>query len=270
MAVDEELGPALEATIGSVESVMGIGQSAQAASDGRQAAIDTITRRMRDNIVVGSLDIDEQQTLQLEADLNRVGMDTSTDVISGDATTRILTSGIDTEAGNVGVLAPVRNYEVLQRMGDEAVDLVRDTDENYLRVVGDLAEKIDESPDLGRAVSKKISTAVSGNEAYKASEFYRKYKKKGLIGAGVVATSIVGYYGYKKYQERSVYNETLEEQPYEDRLNKYSLGESYSMSSGTRLDPMDTTPVVNNLNNRKINHTNMSNGKNDHLFSGAF
>lgn len=74
----------------------------------------------------------------------------------------------------------------------------------------------------------------------------------------------------ERYQESSVYDETLEEQPYEDRLNKYSLGESYSLSGGRRMDPMETTSVVNNLNNRKINHTNMSNGKNDHLFSGAF
>jgi hypothetical protein len=270
LSVDEDLGPALNATIGAVEQQLSPGQAAQAAGDGRQAAVDIITRRLKDDVVIGSLDIDESQTLELEADLNRVGIDTSTDVIGGSRRTRILRSGMETEAGNVGVLAPVRDREVLERMGDEAVDLVRDTDEKYLRVVGDIAERIDESPELGKAVTKKISRAVDGNIVDTVAEIYKNNKKKTVVGLGIAAASAIGYYGYRRYQESSVYDETLEEQPYEDRLNKYSLGESYSLSGGRRMDPMETTSVVNNLNNRKINHTNMSNGKNDHLFSGAF
>ena len=270
LSVDEELGPALKGTIAAVEAKIGPGQTAQAAQDAMQEAINSVTEKMNDGIVIGNLDIDEPQTLELEQDFKRIGIDTSSDVISGSRTSRILTSGIDTDQGSVGVLAPVRDTEVLERMGDEAKQLVKDTDSNYLRVVGDLAERIDESPELGRAVNKKISTSVSGGNLYKAEEFYTKYKKKGLMGLGIAAATAVGYYSYGKRQERSVYDETLEEQPYEDKMNKYSLGESYSLSGPSRLDPMSTTSVVNDLNSRRINHTNMSNGKNDHLFNGAF
>lgn len=262
--VDEEMSRRLSGAVGQIEGAV--------SSTGRDEAVQEVARRMREGIVIGSLDITEDEAMQMAADFKRIGIDTSTDVISGSLSSRILSSNVGevTDQGQrVGVLAPVRNYEVTERLGDEATQLVRDTDERYLASVGHIAERLDESTELAGQVSTKVSKAVNGSESYILSQYYSKYKKQIFTGIGAAAIAAAGYYGYKKYQERSTYDETIEQQPYEDRMNKYSLGEVQSLSSGSRLDPMGTTPLVNDLNNRRINHTNMSNRKNDHLFSGA-
>jgi len=262
LGLDEDLGR-LGEIIGEIEQTKANG------TQGREDALKTIQRRLSDGIAVGNLDLAENEVLEMESALGRQQVDTATDVVSSRVSTRILASDLQDDAGQVGVLAPVRNYEEAQRLGDEASKLILETDAKYLDTVGQLAERLDQSPDLGKRVTKKISSSVDGSDYYKAVEIYQKYKKPGIIGLGIAGVAAAGYYAYRRSQENDLYDETLEQQPYEDRLNKYSLGESFDLSNGSRLNPMSTTSTVNDLNNRRINHTNMSNSKNDHLFSGA-
>jgi hypothetical protein len=95
--------------------------------------------------------------------------------------------------------------------------------------------------------------------------------KAGLIGIGVAAAT-AGYYMNKRRQEVSLYNETLEAQPYEKSRNTYQQNRSAAQFvdvSSTRYDPLNTAGTVGNLDRSKIGHTHMGNRKNDHLFRGV-
>ena len=122
------------------------------------------------------------------------------------------------------------------------------------------------------AVRRKVGRGLTGmgeNKLLNAFDAVRP--KAGLIGIGVAAAT-AGYYMNKRRQEVSLYNETLEAQPYEKSRNTYQQNRSAAQFvdvSSTRYDPLNTAGTVGNLDRSKIGHTHMGNRKNDHLFRGV-
>jgi hypothetical protein len=100
-------------------------------------------------------------------------------------------------------------------------------------------------------------------------EAFQNVKPKlGIAGAGL-AIAGASYYMAKRHREKSLYNETMEIQPYENgrstQYNNDSAAQFIDLSS-RRSDPLKTAGVVGNLDRAKIGHTQMGNSKYDHLY----
>jgi hypothetical protein len=121
-----------------------------------------------------------------------------------------------------------------------------------------------------RDIQKRMSSRRMG-DASSLADFYVSNKTNLKLGAVGLAAAAIGYYSTNKYQERQMYNESFEQQPYErgrqiSSLNDYSR-ETYSFNQN-RSDPLATAGVVGGLDRAKINHTSMNPYKNNHLFGG--
>jgi hypothetical protein len=100
-------------------------------------------------------------------------------------------------------------------------------------------------------------------------ETYRRLKPKigyGALAVGAVAT---GYYLNEKRKENNLYDETLEQQPYEKTgfVSEQNSGFAQINSPiSSRRDPLTTAGVVGNLDRNKIGHTQMGPNKYNHLY----
>ena len=154
-------------------------------------------------------------------------------------------------------------------------DRLSQADSVFAGFLNNIAERMTEiqGGQEGELTSGLLKTLVGKpvDTAFDAADFYRRNKTNLTMGALGLAAAIVGYYGFNKYEERQLYNESFEQQPYEkgrqvSSMNDYA-GAGYSLNS-LRTDPLSTAGVVGNLDRGKINHTSMSPFKNNHLYGG--
>jgi hypothetical protein len=113
----------------------------------------------------------------------------------------------------------------------------------------------------------RVSRSRLGLGANKILDFYIGNKTNiRNAGLGLIAAGI-GYYGYRRYKENQMYDETLEQQPIEyggQRRSSPRLTQSDMASF--RRDPLVTAGVVGNLDRNKIGHTQMGPNKYNHLY----
>jgi len=134
-----------------------------------------------------------------------------------------------------------------------------------------IADRINADAELLTTAIQNIKTGARKQEMSKAVDIYNNIKPRAGLAALGAAAMAGGYYLTRKKEERDLYNETIEQQPYEssiqnDVINSYTS--SISSNPSSRRDPLVTAGVVGNLDRNKIGHTKMGNNKYDHLFGG--
>lgn len=140
-----------------------------------------------------------------------------------------------------------------------------------LSTSNNIAERLNTDADLLATAMQNVKAGARKQEISKAVDIYNNIKPHvGLAALGVAAMA-GGYYLTRKKEERDLYNETLEQQPYQpsvqnDMINSYTS--SMSSNPSSRRDPLVTAGVVGNLDRNKIGHTKMGNNKYDHLYGG--
>lgn len=217
---------------------------------------------MSNGIVFGSLDSDLTDVGALKENLSKLGYDTESD-----AFLRLRASVMDDALGDYVALGPFVDVDAAQisetmndvtaarRQSKQAFNRIGEAvSENQRRVRGSVARGV-----LGRSGGAGIA------------DFYIANKPK--IGFGLLGLAAVGagYYMSKKHRERSLYNETMEQQPYEMGRGVSYMNDSaqeFIRMNSIRKDPLATAGVVGNLDRNKINHTQMGNNKYNHLFGG--
>jgi hypothetical protein len=101
-------------------------------------------------------------------------------------------------------------------------------------------------------------------------QFYRENKKAFAIGAVAVGAALGARHLYKKHTQNELYESTIEEQEPEKFQRSYGAQHALlnAKPRSSSLDPLATAGIVGNMDRSKINHSNMSNSKNNHLFQG--
>jgi hypothetical protein len=98
---------------------------------------------------------------------------------------------------------------------------------------------------------------------------YRRLKPKIGYGALAVGALGAGYYINEKRKENDLYDETIEQQPYEKTnfVSEQNSGFTQINSPiSSRRDPLATAGVVGTLDRNKIGHTQMGPNKYNHLY----
>lgn len=158
----------------------------------------------------------------------------------------------------------------------EGGDLLRRAYETYNATMQRAGEDVTFAKRLQRAFSSKgldkgiFGTRIGRNlRDARVREVYKKVAPKVGIGALAVGALSAGYYIAKKNRKNDLYNQVMEEQPYEERgavsSNNENLRQEYPQNS-TRRDPLVTAGVVGNLDRNKIGHTQMGPNKYNHLY----
>jgi hypothetical protein len=132
-----------------------------------------------------------------------------------------------------------------------------------------VAEELFADKSLLDTARKNLKSGRKQTSVSTAVEMYHAYKGKAGIAALGLTALVGGYYMTKRYKENQLYNETVEQQPYENsRQIDQGLGYARAVSSQSsyRRDPLVTAGVVGNLDRRKIGHTQMGNNKYNHLY----
>lgn len=153
---------------------------------------------------------------------------------------------------------------------------ISEANQRFVDFLNQTAEKIQEiqggqlEGDFSSGLLRRLSSAMP-EEGFSIADFYRGNKRNLRLGAAGLAAAVIGYYGASKYEERQLYNESFEQQPYErgrqvSAMNDYSSS-TYSLNS-PRMDPLVTAGVVGNLDRSKVNHTSMNPFRNNNLFGG--
>ena len=101
-------------------------------------------------------------------------------------------------------------------------------------------------------------------------QFYRENKKAFAIGAVAIGAALGARHLYKKHTQNELYESTIEEQEPEKFQRSYGAQHALlnAKPRSSSLDPLATAGIVGNMDRSKINHSNMSNSKNNHLFQG--
>jgi len=168
-------------------------------------------------------------------------------------------------------------------LGDDTIAVAQFANEDALKIAGQEQDFIDASR-AKMAYQERVAEAIQGNRSAVRNnirrgkiglgknsmlEAFQNVKPKlGIAGAGL-AIAGASYYMAKRHREKSLYNETMEIQPYENgrstQYNNDSAAQFIDLSS-RRSDPLKTAGVVGNLDRAKIGHTQMGNSKYDHLY----
>ena len=92
---------------------------------------------------------------------------------------------------------------------------------------------------------------------------------KGTIGLAALSA---GYYLAKRSRKNQLYDETMEEQEFEQgpmSIQDFnSIDQQLAMQTSSRRDPLVTAGVVGNLDRNKTSHYKMGPGKYNHLYGG--
>lgn len=100
-------------------------------------------------------------------------------------------------------------------------------------------------------------------------EAYKRLKPKIGYGALAVGALGAGYYINEKRKENNLYDETIEQQPYEKTnfVSEQNAGfVQINSPISSRRDPLSTAGVVGTLDRNKIGHTQMGSNKYNHLY----
>jgi hypothetical protein len=98
-----------------------------------------------------------------------------------------------------------------------------------------------------------------------------KIKPKLALGTIAVGAASAGYYLAKKQRLNKMYDQTMQQQPYEDQGMIQQANSSIqqdNQQTSARRDPLVTAGVVGNLDRNKIGHTGMGPNKYNHLYGG--
>ena len=176
----------------------------------------------------------------------------------------------------------------IEEKATETVKLAKDAAKAATEVVDVNGKKVSRAIQSANRIAESLSTTEGGTRVLigrlnrakmgmgpnKMLDFYNFHKPKVGIALGAVALAGIGYYISKKYRERQLYDETLQQQPMEsarqlDPNAQAKLAPPVLSLNSIRRDPLTTAGVVGNLDRAKIGHTKMGPGKDNHLFGGA-
>jgi hypothetical protein len=182
------------------------------------------------------------------------------DVILGSWTARSLRAAGD-EFGEL-ILSPFMQEEASRIAG--VSDQARQADSLARNSLNEISEHLRSSSDLRTRVGRAIDVAGGPEDTSSLARMYRSLRGNFKTGALGLSAAIAGYYASSRYEERSLINETIEQQPYETRA--YNNPRLEQFQSGNRIDPLLTAGIVGSLDRSKIGHHMMGPNKNSHLF----
>lgn len=226
----------------------------------RKDAIDSITRSIDERGI--GIGYQEGPAVQrIKEGFTRMGQDLGSEAYDN------LTMNIigDIEDGlQTGALY---DQKVIAAAGAQSV--LDDANATAVKSANAVAEELFADKKLLTTAIKNLRSGRKQTAVSTAVEMYHAYKGKAGIAALGLTALVGGYYMSKRYKENQLYNETLEQQPYEssrqiDQGISYATG--LSSTSSYRRDPLVTAGVVGNLDRRKIGHTQMGNNKYNHLY----
>jgi hypothetical protein len=123
----------------------------------------------------------------------------------------------------------------------------------------------------GRAAAK---TRVSADAATRAFEIMERYGPAAKRGAAGLVTGAVALALYKRHKRNKQFDESFEQMPTE-RGSNYSIDDQLEIKKQMginkyyqKYDPLSTANTVQQLNDARIGHTNMSYNRNNALYGG--
>jgi len=214
-------------------------------------------------IIIGASDVDRSVGNQISQILRA---EAANDASMAHMIGRSASLGSEADQSLIAVAASVDETALrISERSDDMADLAKQKVVATERQAAIIAEN-------EKAVRRKVGRGLTGRGPNKALEVMDAIRPRaGLAGIGLAAAA-TGYYLGKRRKEVSLYNETLETQPYEKSRNTYQRNRSAAQFvdvSSTRYDPLNTAGTVGNLDRNKIGHSYMGNSKNDHLFRGV-
>lgn len=230
--------------------------------------IDALTERaMERGLGVGYMG--QRESAQAVKAMQRRGMVTSTDVMLGQVANIIDTYG----DGNFLSVGAFYEPEVARANAEFAENMATATKELRDGKMGELSDTISGfSSRVQRTLKYRMRRSKIGLDPKGLMEKYLANKANIRNAAIGLAIAGIGYYSYRNYKEKEVYDETLEQQPIQSGSTRMTRGESLSMQgqvASFRRDPLVTAGVVGNLDRNKIGHYRMGNDKYNHLYSGV-
>lgn len=193
----------------------------------------------------------------------RMGLDLTSDAYNS------LSMNLLDEIGDAVVTGALYDAKTVAASG--AQEMLNIANESAISSRTAVAEALSSDPQLLSQARRNMKAGRRMGHVSNAVDMYNKYKGKAGIAALGLTALVGGYYMYENYKENQLYNETLEQQPYEkarqvDSINSYTS--QIAQQPSYRRDPLVTAGVVGNLDRRKIGHTQMGNNKYAHLYGG--
>lgn len=191
------------------------------------------------------------------AGLRKAGVELSNDVLATVQTRAIDVIG---DVVRTGAMADPHTLQIAN------VQNLKYADDAAIAAKNTAAQVISDEGIAGQ-LRTNISRSRLGMTPNKILDFYINNKANiRNVGLGLLAAG-AGYYMYKNYQENQVYDETLEQQPYQtSSAGRPSPALTQQDLASFRRDPLVTAGIVGNLDRNKIGHTNMGPNKYNHLF----
>ena len=230
--------------------------------------VDSLTERaMEGGLGIGYMG--EKESARALKALQRKGMVAANDVMLG-----MQGDVIDAHAdGNFLSVGAMYEPETVRANAEFAESIAAGTKELRDGKLGELSDTISGfSSRVQRTLKYRLKRSKIGLDPKGLMEKY--IANKGNIRNAAIGLAIagVGYYSYKKYKEKEVYDETIVQQPIQTGSTRMTRGESLAMQgqlASFRRDPLVTAGVVGNLDRNKISHYRMGNDKYNHLYSGV-
>lgn len=226
-------------------------------------------------IVIGKAGSAEESASMIR-NLGKLGIDLKNDAMTMYLRGIGLRTGLDADALVVSPMVHMDSLKVAGMRGllDNATEVVDDGKggkvSKAILSANKVADRLGSDKELLTAVRRNVKAGkvLSGDNPM--TQFYRMNKKKLGIGAIVGAAAGFGYYKAKQHRENQLYEEAMEQMPYETAQQEDPLAElkqGYSFAP-QRSDPLATAGVVGNLDRNKIGHHQMGSNKYNHLFGG--
>lgn len=217
-----------------------------------QKVVQSIKER---GIVIGNLgkELSEKLIQSLSAQNIPIGSMES-DQILGQWTSRVLASSND-----YLIVGPFIN-EVAAR-----INSMRYEGSTVIDYLNRISDHLSESSQLPGQIKRGKKMAMYTDDALSLVRVYEDLKPKMKVGALGLAAAVMGYYVSNKVEQRSIINETMEQQPIEISGARSRLPSMQTMDS-RRMDPLLTAGVVGGLDRNKNSHFRMGPNKYDHLY----